>query len=238
MKTTGQIINNTIGIIGVSSEGAAYCYTAICEESWARFSKFVQPEIILHNYSLSYYIKLLESSDKNGMSNLILSSINKLKTGGADVVICPDNSVHFAIDEVLKKTSVPLISILDIVIDECKLNNYERIGLLGTKYTMKGDFYFNALSKEGIEIITPDNKMQDLIHSIILNKLGPGQIVKRGYKTINNILGNLYSKGSNAIVLGCTELPLIISEGMSPLPLINTTRLLAKKSVEFIVDFT
>lgn len=222
-----------IGIIGISSEGAALCYTTICRYSWEKLGKFIQPQISLHSHSLKDYIEFIQSHDWDKVGELMVLSAEQLSKAGADFAICPDNTVHMAFNMLNKKSPIPILSIIEITAKECASRGFKKVGLLGTKFTMESDLFNSTLSKYGIETITPNEFKMDTINSIIFNELGPGQINNTIGLKLVPFIEDLKMQGCNAIILGCTELPLVLDDKNSPLPTIATTTLLAKKALEY-----
>jgi aspartate racemase len=225
-----------IGIIAVSSEGAALCYRIIFQEAFAVMGKFVHPEVSMHTHSLRRYMDYIERDDWDGVASLLLSSARKLAAAGADFGICPDNTVHRSFEKVKSQSPIPLISITEIVAKECQSNGYRRVGVLGTKYTMQGPIYRDALLKLEIDMVVPNSSDQESINSIIFNELVPGEITKSSGKSIVEVIQKLKDSGCDAVVLGCTEIPLVVNSKISPLPVIDSTSLLARKALEYSLE--
>ncbi len=225
-----------IGIIGISSEGAALCYRTICQEASDIMGRFSHPEISVHTHSLSQYMYYIEKDDWDGVASLMISSAKKLAEMGADFAICPDNTVHMSFEEVVNQSPIPLISITETVAKECESKKYKKVGVLGTKYTMQGHVYRNELSKFKIEMIVPDKNDQEIINSIIFDELVSGKITKSSSKRMIEIIQKLKESGCDAVILGCTEIPLFINSKNSPLPVVDSTRLLARKALEYSLE--
>jgi aspartate racemase len=221
-----------IGIIAVSFEGAALCYRTICGEAMDITGGLAHPDVSMHNHSLSRYMEYIEKDDWDGVASLMLSSIKKLAAAGADFAICPDNTVHRAFEKVVKQSPIPLLSIIEIAAEECRSEGYKKVGVLGTKYTMQGPVYREALSKLKIEMMVPNKKDQETVNSIIFNELVPQGIAKSAIRSLTEIIQKLKDSGCDAVILGCTELPLVINSKNSPLPVVDSTRLLALKALE------
>ncbi len=221
-----------IGIVGVSFEGAALCYRTICQEAVAVMGGLVHPEITMHTYSLSRYMDCIEENDWDGVSSLMLSSLRKLAAAGADFGICPDNTVHRVFDKVAGRSPIPLLSIIEIVAGECRSKGYGKVGVLGTRYIMQGLSYGDALARFDIETVVPDMKDQDLVNSVIFGELVPEGVAKSSLKGLIAVIERLKGLGCDAVVLGCTELPLVIGSYNSPLPVVDSTRLLAVRALE------
>ncbi|MFQ6086676.1 MAG: aspartate/glutamate racemase family protein [Candidatus Bathyarchaeia archaeon] len=225
-----------IGIIAVSSEGAALCYRTIIQEAFAIMGKFAHPEVSMHTHSLSRYMDYIEKGEWDGVASLMLSSAKKLAAAGADFGICPDNTVHRAFENVNSRSPLPLISITETVAKECHSKGYKKVGVLGTKYTMQGPVYRDALSKLKIEMVVPNRSDQEKINSIIFDELVPGKISESSGKGVIEVIQKLKESGCDAVILGCTEIPLVVNSGNSPLPVIDSTRLLARRALEYSLE--
>lgn len=225
-----------IGIIAVSSEGAALCYRTIFQEAFAVMGKFAHPEVTMHTHSLSRYMDCIEKGDWDGVASLMASSAKKLSAAGADFGICPDNTVHMAFEKANSQSPIPLISITETVAKECRSKGYKRVGVLGTKYTMQGPVYRDALSKLKIEMVVPDRNDQENINSIIFDELVPGKTAESSSRGIIEVIQKLKRSGCDAVILGCTEIPLVVNSKNSPLPVIDSTRLLARKALEYSLE--
>lgn len=225
-----------IGIIAVSSEGAALCYRTICQEAPAIMGKFTHPEVTMHTHPLSRYMDHIEKDDWDNVAALMISSAKKLASAGADFAICPDNTVHRAFEKASNQSPIPLISITETAAKQCQLKGYKKVGVLGTKYTMQGPIYRDALSKLKIEMTVPDEKDQENINSIIFNELVIGKTTESSRKNMIKIIQKLKDTGCDAIILGCTEIPLAINSKNSPLPVIDSTRLLARKALKHSLE--
>ncbi len=224
-----------IGIVAVSFEGAALCYRTICQEAMAAMGGLTHPEVTMHNHSLSRYMDCIEKDDWDGVASLMISSCMKLAAAGAEFAICPDNTVHRAFEKVVKQSPIQLLSIIEIVAEECQLKGYERVGVIGTKYTMRGSIYKDALSKLKIDAVSPNEKDQERVNSIIFNELVPEGTAKSAIKDLINIIQRLKEVGCDSVILGCTEIPLVINSKNSPLHVVDSTRLLAQKALEHSV---
>jgi aspartate racemase len=222
-----------IGIIAVSFEGAALCYRTICEEAMALSGSLDHPEISLHNHSLKEYMCHIEKGDWDGVAVLMASSAKKLAAAGADFAVCPDNTVHQAFEKAAKQSPIPLLNIVEIVAKECNSKGYRRVGVLGTKHTMQGPIYRDALNRFKIGMVVPGKKDQERVNAIIFNELVPEGTTKRAVKELVQIVQRLKEERCKAVILGCTELPLVLNAENSPLPVADSTRLLAREALEY-----
>ncbi len=216
-----------IGIVACSSEGAALCYRLICLESQKVLGEYSHPEITMHTHPFNKYVELIRAGDWKGVAELMLSSTKKLKLVGADFVICPDNTIHIAFEMVERASPLPWLHIAEEVAKKAKEEGYKCLGILGTKYLMKSKVYPEKLDKFGINYLLPSDTEMDEINRIIFEELVKGIIKVESRKLLVKTIKNLQKQGCDAVVLGCTELPLIITKDVSPLPTLDSTKILA-----------
>lgn len=222
-----------IGIVGVSAEGAALCYRTICQEAPKLMGRYTHPPISMHTHSFNKYMLFLDNNDWKSITLLLLDSVNRVTSSGADFAIIPDNTVHRVFDEVAQKTAIPLISISKTVAEECRSRAYKVVGVLGTSWLMQGPVYRNALKKVQVRMVVPDKQGQEIVNSTIFNDLVPGDVQASSIQSMVNEIQRLKDRGCDAVILGCTEIPIIIRSENSPLPILDTTRLLARKALMF-----
>ena len=227
-----------IGIVGVSFEGAALCYRAICQEAMSVLGGLAHPEITMHTHSLSRYMDCIEKDDWDGVSSLMLSSLSKLAAVGADFGICPDITVHRVFDNVVGRSPILLFSIIEIVAKKCQSKGYRKVGILGTRYIMQGSSYRDVLARFGIDVVVPDGKDQEMVDSVIFGELVPEGVTGSSLSGLLGVIERLKGLGCDAVVLGCTELPLVIGSHNSVLPVVDSTRLLAVKALEYALGKT
>ena len=220
-----------IGIVACSTEGAALCYRTISLEGGRIIGQHDHPEVSLHSFSLAEYMKSIEAGDWAGVAELMLRSAEKLAKAGADFLICPDNTIHQAFDLVEHRSPRPWLHIAREVAAEAKRRGYRRLAVLGTKYLMEGPVYREALKAAGIEHRVPGAEQRQRINQIIFAELVNGQFLPRSLAYHLDIIRGLKDEGCDAVVLGCTEIPLLVTEEDSPLPILDSTRLLAGAAV-------
>lgn len=221
-----------IGVIGCSAEGAALCYRTICMEGAQFFGAHGHPEITIHTFSLASYTKCLERNDWKGVGDLILASARKLAAAGADFLICPDNTIHSAYPLIANALPLPFLHIANVVVGDASARGFRRVGLMGTRWLVDGDVYPAALDKVGIMWVRPQPADRDELSRIIMEELVPGRIVDRSVKWCCDLIRRMQRDDQcDAVILGCTELPLIINEGNSPIPVLDSTRLLARAAL-------
>ena len=220
-----------IGIVAVSAEGAALCYRTICAEGSALFGTHDHPEITMHTYSLAEYMRHIAGNRWAEVGTLLLSSAEKVVHAGAEILVCPDNTVHQAIDLIRLESPAPWLHIADEVTAVAMKRNFKRLGILGTRYLMEGPVYARALNDRGIGCDTPDAADRDRINAIIFDELVQGEFKGTSRKSLQGIIEKLAARGCDAVVLGCTEIPLLISQSDSTLPVIDSTRTLARAAL-------
>jgi aspartate racemase len=221
-----------IGIVACSAEGAALCYQTICKEAAEIMGKHNHPEITMHTHPLSKYMNCIYKNDWEGVASLMLSSAELLKASGASFLICPDNTIHQALPDVRKKSSLPWLHIAEEVSKLIILNKYRKVLVLGTKYLMTGPVYAEVFKREGIEYIIPDEKTRNQIDRIIMDELVYGLIKAESKKIILQLIADFKLTGCTAVVLGCTEIPLIVLPVESCLPVLDSTRILARAAIK------
>lgn len=223
-----------IGIVACSAEGAALCYTTVCTEAPQLMgAKHAHPEVSMHTHPFSDYVRLLEAGNWDGVAALMLSSEAKVVKCGAEVIICPDNTIHRVFDEVVAKAQRPWLHIAEVVAKEASLRGFKKVGLIGTAATMEADFYREKLAAAGVEMAAPGEKDRNLIDRIIFDELVAAEFTAESRTYFNGVISELATRHScDAVVLGCTEIPLIVSEETSPLPVLDSTRILARAALK------
>lgn len=185
----------------------------------------------MHTHPFSDYVRLLEAGNWDGVAALMLSSEAKLAKAGAELVICPDNTVHQVFEQVVERAKLPWLHIAGEVAREAGRRKYRRIGLIGTAITMKANFYNEKLAEVGIEAVLPQEKDLKLVDRIIFDELVAAQFTAESRAYFTGLINEMRMQGCEAVVLGCTEVPLIITEENSPLPVLDSTRLLARAAL-------
>ena len=233
MSPTLQTLPNPahIGIVACSAEGASLCYRTICAEAPALLGPHAHPEISLHGHSLAAYVDLLDGGDLAGVGELMLDSVHRLAASGADLVICPDNTIHEALPLVVDHSPLPWLHIAEVVADEAVGRGFRRIGVLGTRWLVDSDVYPGQFRPAGLEAVVPVPADRHEVHRIIMDELVPGRIGSDAALRVQRVIERLAADGCDAVVLGCTELPLIIDDTNSALPTLDSTRLLARAAL-------
>lgn len=220
-----------IGIVACSAEGAALCYQTICREALTLVGKNDHPRITLDSIAMARWMPAFDAGDYAGVARFMLESARLLAAAGADFVICPDNSAHLAWDHVQKATPLPWLHIADVVGGEAARRGFRRVGLLGTRYTMAGPVYARSLGALGIETVVPEAADFETVDGIIFGELVDGVFTDASRETYNRIIARLGGRGCDAVALACTEIPLLVRADESPLPTLDSTRLLARAAL-------
>ncbi len=225
-----------IGIVACSAEGAALCYRTICNEGSELMGPHAHPEVSMHTYPLSEYMDYIYRDDWEGVSRIMLSSSEKLRAAGAEFLISPDNTIHQALEDVRKHSPLPWLHIAEEVAGEAKNSAYSRSAILGTKYLMTGPVYPDAYNSFKLAYVIPEEPVREKIDAIIFNELVYGEINRSSKDYFLEQILTLKNKGCDSVVLGCTEIPLIVLPDESPLPVLDSTRILARAALRFALS--
>lgn len=220
-----------IGIVACSAEGAALCYRTICAEGARLLGPHTHPEVSMHTPPFSEYVRCLDRDDWKGVGELMLASAQKLASIGADFVICPDNTIHQALPYVEDRSPVPWLHIARVVTEEAVSRGYKRIGITGTKWLVDSSVYPDALSARGLEYKRPSVVERDEMGRLIMDALVYGVFKPEQVAFFQRVMKRMKDEGCDAVVLGCTEIPLIMNDANSPLPTLDSTRLLARAAL-------
>ena len=231
MKTTPQ----HIGIVACSAEGAALCYKTICVEGAGLLGPHAHPEVSMHTPSLADYVTCLDRDDWRGVGNLMLASADKLAKIGADFLICPDNTIHQALPYVEPHSPLPWLHIAEIVAAEAVACGFRRLGLTGTRWLVESDVYPEKLLARGLTCVRPNAAERAEINRIIMDELVYNVFKPGSVAYFQQVIERMKGEGCDAVILGCTEIPLIINEANAPLPILDSTRLLARAALQHAV---
>jgi aspartate racemase len=220
-----------IGIVACSAEGAALCYRTICVEGAALMGPHAHPEVSMHTPSLADYMAHIYRDDWTGVGDLMLASAHKLQRMGADFLICPDNTIHQALPHVVPRSPLPWLHIAEVAAQHAVDRGYRRIGITGTKWLVDSDVYPEKLAARGLEYVRPSAAEREECNRIIMDELVCGVFRPESVAYFQQVMARMKGQGCDAVVLGCTEIPLIISDANSALPTLDSTRLLARAAL-------
>jgi aspartate racemase len=224
-------VSEHIGIVACSAEGAALCYRTICAEAAGLMGEHMHPEVSVHTFPLGAYMVHIRSGAWDKVAEMMLASVNKLASIGATLVICPDNTIHQALNVVEKKSPVPWLHIAECVAEEAQRHGYRKLAVLGTKYLMTGPVYPDMLARYEMSWAIPEEATRERIDAIIFTELVNGVRREESRLYFNEVIEELKARGCDAVVLGCTEIPLIVDPSDCPLPTLDSTRLLARAAL-------
>ncbi len=224
-----------IGIVACSAEGAALCYRTICAEGAQLLGPHAHPEVSMHTHSLAEYVQFLDRDDWHGVAELMLASARKLASIGADFLICPDNTIHNALRYVEPRSPLPWLHIADSVAADAAERGFQRLGLTGTRWLVESEIYPEKLTARRLDFVRPNDPERDEMNSIIMDELVYGVFKPEAIAHFQRVIGRMKDEGCDAVILGCTEIPLIVNDENSPLPTLDSTRLLARAALRHAV---
>jgi aspartate racemase len=214
-----------IGIAACSAEGAALCYRTICTEAPSILGSHDHPEVTVHTPSLATYMDHIYRGDWSAVGEMMLASAEKLKRVGADFVICPDNTIHQALPLVEARSPLPWLHIARSIAEEAEARGFRKVALTGTKWLVGSEVYPK-------DYVRPTMDEREEINRIIMDELVRGVFKPEAVAYFQKVIGRLKEEGCDAVALCCTEIPLIINDGNSALPTLDSTRLLARAALK------
>lgn len=220
-----------IGILAHSADGAGLCYLEMCREGARLLGAHEHPEITLSILPMGPTLPLWERGALAEINAHLMHSAQRLADAGCDFFVCPDNTAHIALDAATSAYPLPGLHIADMVAQRAKADGRKRVALLGTNWTMQGPAYPAAFARAGVELAVPDEAERALIDRVIFEELCQGEINAAARDAYVAIIARMKGEGSDAVALSCTEIPLLISPDVSPLPTLDSTRLLAREAV-------
>jgi len=221
-----------IGIVACSAEGAALCYRTICMEGVHLLGPHAHPEISMHTYPLSDYMRHIDRNDWPAVGEIMLASANKLAGIGANLLICPDNTIHQALPYIQSRSPLPWLHIAEVVASHAAERGFRRLALTGTRWLVESDVYPEKLTARGLEYLRPTSDEREQINRIIMDELVNGIFTLEAVASFQRIITRMKAQGCDAVILGCTEIPLLMNDANSPLPTtLDSTRLLARAAL-------
>lgn len=226
----------TIGICAHSAEGASLCFLECVHQGEAALGPHAHPEIVLSALPLAPSVPLQEANDLAGVRRFLALGIEKTKAGGADFFIVPDNTAHLALESPGEALALPGLHIAEVVAEAARAKGFKTLGLLGTKYTMDGPVYAKALARRGLKKTVPGPDDHAFVHASIYDELCQGVFRPETVQRTLAVIERLKAKGCEAVILGCTEIPIIVTAKNSALPILDSTRLLAEAAVRVALE--
>ena len=224
-----------LGILAHSIEGAALCLRAFCQQGFAELGPHEHPDVTLDAIALARSMPAWDAGDYAAIQATLARSVERLARAGAEFFVCPDNTAHIALERPGVALALPGLHIAEVVAERASLDGRRRIGVLGTRYTMDGPVYLRALGRRGIAAEVPEADDRELVHRIIFEELVNGVFREGARQEYLRVIGWLAARGCDAVALVCTEIPLLVTPEVSPLPTLDSTRLLASAAFEVAV---
>lgn len=224
-----------IGIVGCSPPGAALCFEILSTEASSLANTSQQRfEVSMHSHILSDYMHAIGAGKWRGVAELMLSSARKLATIGAEFLIAPCNTIHQAFDLVVAESPLPWLHIAEQVAWDAHRNGYTRVGLLGTRFMMEGPLYKTYFNRIGIDLLVPEIHERALLNEAIFSEMVHGTFTEDARRLVLNLISAMKARGCDATGLCCTELPLLLKGIDSPLPVLDSTEILARAALEVL----
>ena len=226
----------TVGIVAHSAEGGALSFITACRKGGSLLGEHMHPEIVLSAIPMALSMPGWNNDNHEEVAQFLTRGVEQVAQAGADFFICPDNTAHIVLEKIIDKLPLPGLHIADVVCRKIKALGYSKAALLGTEWTMTGPVYEGILKQAGIEKLIPDLTTRKAIHEAIFNELCNGVFTSSTTDIFVQAIAELKAAGAECVILGCTEIPLIINEDNSPLPILDSTRLQAKHAVQKAIN--
>ena len=221
----------TLGIVAHSAEGSALSFITACREGAALLGPHMHPPIVMSAVPMGLSMPGWQAGDYRAVARFLSLGVQQVADAGADFYICPDNTAHIVLEQIATELPIPGLHIVDAVIHEISAQGWKHVGLLGTRWTMSGMVYNKALEKQGLECLTPTEPTRERLNAAIFDELCQGIFDPTTTNLFLQAIDDLKSKGAECVILGCTEIPLIVTSANSSLPTLDSTRLLARYAV-------
>jgi aspartate racemase len=228
-------MDHHLGILAHSAEGAALCFRAFCQEGFRRIGPHDHPDVTLDCIALARSMPAWDDGDDASIRAILAESVRRLAGAGADFFVCPDNTAHMALERPGADLALPGLHIAEVVADQAVHDGRWRVGVLGTRYLMDGPVYPRAFAARGIAAGVPEPDERQLINKIIFDELVNGVFTASSRQEYVRIIERLAARGCDAVALVCTEIPLLVTPDASPLPTLDSTRLLARAAFDVAV---
>ncbi len=224
-----------IGILAHSAEGSALCYLTACHQGARQLGEHMHPDITLSIIPMGISMPAWRQFDLPAIWATLNATAERLLAAGCDFFICPDNTAHLAFEAVDDPLPLPGLHIAEVVVDHAAKQGHQKIGLLGTKWTMEGTVYRNAAARRGQELYAPAPEDMAFVDRVIFDELCNGLFRDQTREEYLRIISGFADQGCTSVILGCTEIPLLLTPDISPVPLLDSTRLLAAAAIEVAI---
>jgi aspartate racemase len=231
-------MHRTIGILGgMSPESTVAYYQYITHTYTQEFGDYGYPQILIYSVSFQPYVDWPQEGRWDLVAEGLSQAAQALEAAGADVILIATNTMHFVFDEVAADVNVPMLSLLDAVADAIQGRGMQTVGLLGTAFTMEKTFYQEALAERGIEVLVPNAEDRKRVNDVIYDELVAGEILDASHETFVRIIDDLAQRGAEGVILGCTEIPLLVTAERAGVPLFDTTTIHADAALRYAVGY-
>lgn len=221
----------TLGIVAHSAEGGALCFITACREGAKFLGTHMHPPIVLSAIPMGLSMPGWEAGEHSQIAPHLRSGVEQVARAGADFWICPDNTAHIVLEGMAEGLPIPGLHIADVVCHEIARQGWKHVGLLGTRWTMAGPVYERALRDGGFERLIPEAAQREALNAAIFDELVQGVFREETTRQFLSAIEGLKARGAECVILGCTEIPLVVTPENSPLPVLDSTRLLARHAV-------
>ena len=227
-----------IGVVACSVEGAALCFREIAAYSRKLMGEHLHPQVTLSCIAMGEWLPAFNRGDYEGVAEFMLRETQIVATAGAQFAICPDNSAHRAFKYVVARSPIPWLHIAEEVAKAAMRDGYQHAALLGTRFTMSGPVYPEMFEKYSLKVSTPAAGDQKIVDDIIFEELVNGIFSEASRLRYNEVIDRMRARGCDSVILGCTEIPLLVRPEDCPLPTLDSTRLLARAAVDAALQFS
>jgi aspartate racemase len=230
-------MHKKIGILGgMSPESTTAYYEHITHTYSERFGDYGYPEIIIYSVSFQPYVDWPKQERWDLVAQGLGEAARRLEAAGADVIVIATNTMHLVFDEVQAAVHVPMLSLLDAVGEAILARGIDKVGLLGTRYTMEKTFYQDVLGRRGVTVLAPDAEDRQYVDAVIYDELVAGRIRDESRGGMIEVISRLAERGAQGVILGCTEIPMLVSEKDVDMPLFDTTAIHAEAALRYAVE--
>lgn len=226
----------TLGIVAHSAEGAALCFLTACHRGAARLGPHMHPNIVMSAVPLGLSMEAWEAGDHATVARFLAQGVRQVADAGADFYVCPDNTAHIVLEQITGELPIPGLHIAQVVCREAAGRGWKQVGLLGTKWTMTGPVYAAALDTHGLSRLIPGEPARQKLNEAIFERLCQGVFDDETTDLFLDAIRDLRSAGAECVILGCTEIPIIVTPQNAALPVLDSTRLLAEYAVRAALD--
>ncbi|WP_119730175.1 aspartate/glutamate racemase family protein [Thermomonospora amylolytica] len=232
MKHIAEAGTRHFGVLAHSWEGGSLCFRTFCQEGFAELGDHRHPDVTLDCIAFGGSMAAWDAGDHDSIRRTLATSVERLARAGAEFFACPDNTAHLALERPGPDLALPGLHIAEVVADHAQRNGHRRVGVLGTRYTMEGAVYPRSLAARGIAAEIPGADDRRTVNEIIFSELVAGVFTEESRKEYVRVIERLAARGCDAVALVCTEIPLLVTPEVSPLPTLDSTRLLARAALD------